>query len=106
LERGFTYWTWWDDKKVISRAVIFIATDDLSGAALEDRFIEQLLGVFGLPARSKEFDESCLSAKEQVLTNLQPVDKAILQFYYRAVPAGTRPRDVDEIFREKWSKAR
>lgn len=106
LDRGFTYWTWWNDMKVINRAVIFIVTDELSGDTLEDRYIEQLLGVFGLPARSKEFDESCLSAKEQVMKNLQPLDKAILEFYYRAVPPGTRPSDVDKIFREEWSKKR
>jgi hypothetical protein len=106
LERGITYWTWWDDKNTINRSVILIATDKLAGAALEDKLIEQLLGVFGLPARSKEFDQSCLSSKEQVLTSLQPLDKAILGFYYRAVPAGTRPQEVDTIFRDQWSKKR
>lgn len=105
LARGFTYWKWWDDKKLINRAVVFIATDKLTGPALEDRLIEQLLAVFGLPSRSKEIDESCLSTREQVMTNLQPLDKAILRFYYRAVPAGTKPREFDKIFREQWNKA-
>lgn len=106
LERGYTYWKWWDEGDTINRAVVFIATDKLSGAALEDRLLEQLLSVFGLPARSKEFDESCLSAEDQVLTSLQPVDKALLGFYYRAVPPGTTPGEFDDIFREKWSEKR
>jgi hypothetical protein len=104
LDRGFTYWKWWDDKKIINRAVIFIATDKLAGPALEDRLIELLLSVFGFPSRSKEIEESCLSTEEKVLTSLQPLDKAILKFYYRAVPAGTKPREFDKIFREQWSK--
>jgi len=106
LERGYTYWTWWDEDKTINRAVVFMATDKLSGLALEDRLIEQLFGVFGLPARSNEFDESCLSSEEQVLTTLQPIDKALLNFYYRAVPAGTKPRDFEKIFRDEWEKKR
>jgi len=106
LERGYTYWTWWDEEKTINRAVVFVATDKLSGLALEDRLIEQLFGVFGLPARSNEFDESCLSSEEKVLTTLQPIDKALLTFYYRAVPAGTKPRDFDKIFRDQWKKTR
>ena len=104
LDRGYTFWTWWDENGVIERAAVFIATDKLSGAAFEDRLIEQLFGAFGLPGRSKEFDESCLSLKEQVLTSLQPLDKAMLEFYYRAVPAGSGPRDVDTLFREEWSR--
>jgi len=103
MDRGYTYWIWWDGERTITRAVVLVATDRLNGAALEDRLIEQLLGVFGLPARSNEIEESCLSADERVLTSLQPVDKALLSFYYRAVPAGTRPRDFDKIFREEWS---
>jgi hypothetical protein len=106
LDRGATYWTWWDGKNVINRAAIFVAIDKFSGAALEDKLIEQLMGAFGLPAKSKEFDESCISSKEQVLTNLQPLDKAILEFYYRAIPAGTKPQDVNKIFVEKWSEKR
>ncbi len=106
LDQGFAYWTWWDSKNTINRAVIFIATDKLSGAALEDKFLELLLGVYGLPSRSKEFDDSCLSLKEQVFTNLQPLDEALLEFYYRAVPVGTQPRDIDNLFRKEWIKKR
>jgi hypothetical protein len=74
-----------------------------SQAELEDKFIEHLLGVFGLSSRSREFEESCLSSKEQVMTSLQPVDKAVLAFYYRAVPSGTKPRELEKLFREKWA---
>lgn len=103
VERGSAYWTWWDEQNTIDRAAVFISTDKLQGAALEDKLIEQLMGVFGLPARSKEFDESCVASKEQVLTSLQPLDKALLEFYYRAVPVGTKPQEVDKIFLEKWA---
>lgn len=106
LARGFTYWTWWDEDKTINRAVVLVATDKVSGPALEDRLIEQFFGVFGIPARSKEFDESCLSSEDAVLTNLQPVDKALLEFYYRAVPPGTKPRNFDKLFREEWKRKR
>lgn len=106
LSRGSTYWTWWDEDKTINRAVILVATDKVSGPALEDRFIEQLFGAFGLPARSNEIDESCLSSKDAVITTLPPVDKALLEFYYRAVPPGTKPREFDKLFRDEWKKKR
>ena len=104
LPLGYTFWIWWDEKRIIDRAAVFLATDRLSDAALEDRYIELLLGVFGLPSHSKEYDESCLSTKEQVLTTLQPLDKAMLEFVYRAVPAGTKQRDIDKIFEQEWLK--
>ena len=106
LDRGVTYWTWWNGKNIIDRAAIFVATDKFTGAALEDKLIEQMMGVFGLPAKSKEYEESCMSSKEQVMTSLQPLDKAILEFYYRAIPAGSKPQDVDKIFSEKWAEKR
>lgn len=106
LDRGVTYWTWWNGKNIIDRATIFVATDKFSGAALEDKLIEQMMGVFGLPAKSKEYEESCMSSKEQVMTSLQPLDKAVLEFYYREIPAGTKPQDVDKIFTEKWAEKR
>lgn len=104
LSRGYSYWTWWDKDRTINKAVIMLATDKISGEALEDRLIEMLLGVFGFAARSNEIDESCLTSKDAVFTTLQPVDKALLKFYYREVPAGTKPRDFDKLFRDKWKK--
>lgn len=106
IDDGFTYWTWWGEDRTISRGVVFICTDKLAGKELEDRLTEQLLGIFGLPARSSEFDETCLSSKESVFTSLQPLDKATLKFIYQSVPPGTKPREFDTIFREKWEKVR
>jgi hypothetical protein len=104
LNRGYTYWTWWDGKRTINRAIVLIATDRVAGANLEDHLIELLLGVFGLPAKSDEIDESCMSSEGPVFTSLQPVDRALLEFYYRAIPAGTRPRYFDKLFRAHWIK--
>ncbi len=103
LDSGQSSWTWWNEKRFINRAVIFVATDKFSGPSLEDAILDQSIRAFGLPSRSKEFDGSCLSTKEQVLTALQPLDKAVLGFYYRSIPAGSPPREVDKIFREQWA---
>ncbi len=104
LNRGYTYWTWWDEKRTINRAIVLIATDRVAGDNLEDRMIEQLLGVFGLPAKSNEINESCFSSDEPVFTSLQPVDKALLEFYYRVIPSGTKPREFDKLFKAHWIK--
>lgn len=104
LDRGYTYWKWWTDKRTINRSVVFISTDRIAGVNLEDHLIELLLGVFGLPSKSNEIDESCMSSENPVFTSLQPVDKALLEFYYRAIPAGTKPRDFDKLFKAHWIK--
>ena len=102
---GYVFWTWWDDDRVIEKAVVFIGTDRLSGKNLEDRLIEQLFGVFGLPSKSGEADNSCMTDDDNaVFTELQPLDLALLKFYYTHIPAGTKPAEAAEIVREKWGK--
>jgi len=104
IDRGFSYWVWWEDgDRSVSKAVIFLASDSLAGKNLEDKLIEQLLGVFGLPSLSDEFDESCMAMNETLLVELQPIDLRLLEFFYKNIPAGTRPREFDAIFREKWA---
>lgn len=102
LDRGCTFWTWWDDQRIITKAVVFISTDQLPAPKTEDKLLEMLLGAFGLPARSDATDQSCLSLSDPVFTTLQPIDEALLRFYYRDVPPGTKPTDLDKIVREKW----
>ncbi len=103
LRFGSAYRVWFDANRVANQGVVFFATDMLEGPALEDRLIVMILGVFGLPSNSDEVAPSCLSEdEEEVFTKLQPVDRAVLEFYYRAVPAGTKPRELDKIFREQW----
>lgn len=102
LDRGCAYWNWWNNDRVITESVIFICTDRLNGRELESKLVEQLFGTFGLPNKSKETDSSCLAMKDQEYTSLQPIDLKVLNFYYRAVPAGTKPREVDKIIRAQW----
>ena len=104
LNQGSNYWTWWDEKRMIKSAVVFICRDKLAGNEMEARLVEMLLGVYGLPARSGETDDSCLSDRTHEFTSLQPIDKAVLKFYYKAVPADTKPAELDKIFREQWGK--
>ena len=104
LDRGYSYWTWWDDKRIITRAVVYICRDKVAGKVMEARLVELLLGVYGLPAKSGETDDSCLAEKTHEFTSLQPVDKAVLKFYYKSVPADTKPAELDKIFREQWGK--
>lgn len=100
--RGFTYWKWWDTNNVTTRAVIMICTDRFNGPELEDKLIEQLLGVFGLPSTSNAADNSCMAEHEKTFTALQPLDQAVLKFLYTHVPAGTRPADLNKLVREAW----
>ncbi|RYD37514.1 MAG: hypothetical protein EOP87_03350 [Verrucomicrobiaceae bacterium] len=104
LDRGHTYWTWWDDERFVIGAVIFICTDRVAAGRMEDKLVENLFHVFGFPATSKDTDASCLSESDPNFPSLQPIDQAILKFYYKEVPAGTKPSALDKIVREKWPK--
>lgn len=101
---GATYWKWWDGSDTVDRAVIFVSTDEFKGPALNDRLVELLLGVFGLPSQSKRADNSCLSMKDEIKPSLQPLDIAVLKFLYTSVPAGTRPSALKKLVRENWPK--
>ena len=102
LDLGATYWTWWTDGRVINRAVIFICTDKIAANRIEDKVVEKLLAVFGFPSTSRESDQSCLAASDPNFVTLQPLDVALIKFYYKEVPAGTKPSELDKIVREKW----
>lgn len=101
---GATYWKWWDSTDTVNRAVIFVSTDEFKGKALEDRLVELLLAVFGLPSQSNKANNSCLSIKEGINPSLQPLDTAVLKFLYQSVPAGARPSDLNTLIRDKWPK--
>lgn len=102
LDAGATYWTWWNGEREIDRAVIFICTDRVPANRVEDKLVEKLLAVFGFPSTSRATDESCMAAGDPNFVTLQPLDIAVLKFYYKNVPAGTKPSDLDKIVREKW----
>lgn len=101
---GATYWKWWDDNHTVIGAAIFISTDEFKGEKLEDRLVEILLGVFGLPSQSKSADNSCLSMEEDIKTSLQPLDIEVMKFLYQSVPAGARPSELKKLIRDKWDK--
>jgi hypothetical protein len=92
---------WWVDRKV-SKSFIFISTDKFRGDKFEDELLGRLLCVFGLPSESDEYEQSLLSNKPYTFTSLQPIDRALLEFYYRFVPAGTRSNDLSKIFKTSW----
>jgi len=104
LDRGDTYWVWWDEERFVTDALIFICTDKVAAGRMEDKVVENLFRVFGFPSNSKDTDASCLSESDPNFTTLQPIDQAVLKFYYKEVPAGTKPAALDKIVREKWPK--
>lgn len=104
LNRGYTYWKWWDTDRRITKALVFICTDKIAGKKLEDKLIEQLFGVFGLPSKSKEAEKTCVGINDSIFTELQPLDLAVIKFCYQNIPAGSTPSEVKKIVREKWPK--
>ncbi len=104
LDRGDTYWVWWDEERFVTDALVFICTDKVAAGRVEDKLVENLFHVFGFPSTSKDTDASCLSESDPNFTTLQPIDQAVLKFYYKEVPAGTKPSALDKIVREKWPK--
>jgi hypothetical protein len=104
LDHDHCYWVWWDDERIVTDAVIFICTDRVAAGRTEDKLVENLFHVFGFPSTSRATDMSCLSSSDPNFSVLQPIDKAILKFYYEEVPVGSRPAALDKIVREKWPK--
>lgn len=78
-----------------------MSTQSLSGARFEDKMLENLIAVFGCPSKSDLTDESCMAEKEAVNTSLKPLDKAVLTFLYKEVPAGTRPAELNNPSRHR-----
>lgn len=106
LQAGSTYWKYWNHTTYeITKSYIFIDTQKLTNKAeLEDRLIEQLCSVWGIPSKSDVTETSCMSEDEAVFVSLQPIDKAVLKFLYEKVPAGSRPSELNKIVRTSWGK--
>ena len=104
LQSGHCYWIRWNEDRSIKDAVVFLCVDRVSGMAAQDVLIEDLLGSFGFAAKSREFDQTCLSMKPSLMGTLSPLDRKMISFYYTHIPPGTRKVDFRKRFDENWSK--
>ena len=104
LQSGHCYWIRWNEDRSIKDAVVFLCVDRVAGMAAQDVLLEDLLGSFGFPAKSREFDKTCLSMKPSLMGSLSPLDRKMISFYYTHVPPGTRKVDFRKRFDENWGK--
>lgn len=102
LSAGRFCWTWWDEKKSHTEAVIYLYTDRHNGQTAKHLLLHDLLGVFGLPARSKEIDDCVVSEKSDEPTVLTPLDRNVLRFFYTHVPPNTDARALKKLIKEHW----
>lgn len=104
LQSGHGYWIWWNDDRSIRDAVVFLCTDKLSGNKAQDALLTDLLGAFGLVSKSREFDETALSAKDGIFTSPSALDRKTVSFIYSHVPPGTSKPEFRKLFETRWGK--
>ena len=82
--------------------MIYLYTDRHTGKEALHLLLHDLLGAFGLPARSKEIDDCVVSEKSDLPTALTPLDRKVLGFFYTHVPPNTDVRTLKKLIKEHW----
>jgi len=102
LNGSWQYWTWWNGKSEINKAVILIASDRKEDI---DRLISlTCIRSLGIPSSSKKRYESILSEKFEDAKQLTPFDQHLIKFYYTQVPPGITRGNLRPIIENDWSK--
>lgn len=86
---GF-FWSFWDNRHVITKAYIFLAADRLAGRGLRHFVLEELAQSLGLPGDSAVFIDSIFYQKDKDgggAQRLSALDRCLIRWLYRrAVP--------------------
>ncbi|HEX8311344.1 MAG TPA: hypothetical protein VF614_08515 [Chthoniobacteraceae bacterium] len=102
LRSGHTYWIWWNEDRSIKDAVVFLCVDQVPAPSARHLLLVNVLGAFGFPSKSSEFEETCLSSKRTIRSELTPLDRRLIGFYHRHVPPGTRKSDLRKLVEASW----
>jgi hypothetical protein len=102
LRAGHTNWIWWNEDRSIHDAVIFLCVDRAPAASAHHLLLGHLLATFGFPSRSTEFNETRLSSKDTTTSELTPLDRKLIGFYYAHVPPGTRKSELRKLVDAHW----
>lgn len=80
----------------------FLCSDRVSGDEARDTLLADLIGAFGFPSQSSEFDDCRLLKRGSPQPVLTPVDRKDINFCYKHVPPGTKASGLKKIFKDHW----
>lgn len=104
IQGGATYWISWGKQKDIVVGSVFLFTDRTGGEKAKDLLLTNILGAYGFPSTSKEFDETAFTSLDKVFTGLTPLDTKVIRFFYTHVPPGQTAQEVKRIVEASWEK--
>lgn len=83
---------------------MFLFTDRTGGDKAKDLLLTNILGAYGFPSTSKEFEETAFTSLDKVFTGLTPLDTKAIRFFYTHVPPGQTAQEVKRIVEVSWEK--
>lgn len=101
---GFFH-VFWNVRRELTRSVILMATDKLSGASLRHFSYEELTQSLGLTNDSPVFADSIFYANGAdggAASKLSTLDRKLLSFFYTRVQPGDDRRRLDTAFDAYW----
>ncbi|MCB1237369.1 MAG: DUF2927 domain-containing protein [Verrucomicrobiae bacterium] len=89
------FWTFWNDRNEIYKAVVLISSDKLTGNFLHHFTLEELTQSLGLSNDSRIFEDSIFYGGQSEVISHSAADKRLIEFAYRRLRPGMTAREVD-----------
>lgn len=99
------FWTFWNSKHQIYRAVVLLASDRLEGDRRKHFVLEEITQCLGLSNDSQEYEDSIFYQKDRDggrATCLSDLDKKLIHFFYKHVSPGFNKRRFMRALRSHW----
>ncbi len=101
---GF-FWLRWDNRNVITRAYVFLASDKLAGRGLRHFALEEIAQSLGLAGDSPEFADSIFFQHEKdggQVQQLSPLDQKLIRWLHTNGWPGDDAAALRERLRASW----
>lgn len=99
LAGGAGYWRFYNANKVVTEAAVFLCGDVIRDDGRRRlNLLRTILGAFGFPTASSVYENSVFNGAAA----LQEVDRRLIEFVYKHVPAGSDEGDVRALARNWW----
>ena len=103
---GFFYMKW-NGKFELTEAIILIAEDKLTGKSLSHFVLEETVQSLGMGGDSERFPKSIFYENQSLkqfgdATQLSPLDRKLVRFFYDHVPAGATAIEVGQLYERHW----
>jgi hypothetical protein len=99
------FYMFWNGNREIQQGYVLIATDMLSGSSLRHFTFEEVTQVLGLSNDSGLFPDSIFYSDGSdggAATELSPLDRKLLSFFYKHVPPGSDKVKLGQAFDAHW----